>query len=148
MSKKIRIYLDSGADVTGIKDLHSLCEFVISPYDHPSNRRKDVEWEIGIHPELQWRDCNWPWNEWNQSWESHVGSEYFEEIYKIIGCDPRNRRDGLHLDSAYKSKCLAFLTSDKRDIWTNRKTLQELLGFSIFHPPTELAQLRKFVEKK
>ncbi len=60
MMKK-RIYLDSGANVKGFKEFHSQCHFIVSPYDHESARRNDVQWELGIHSEVQWRDCNWPW---------------------------------------------------------------------------------------
>lgn len=65
-----------------------------------------------------------------QTWESHSASPYLNEIYRIIGQDPRNRRDGL-LDCAYKSSTEIFLTSDKGDIWANRQALENLLGFKV-----------------
>jgi len=69
------------------------------------------------------------------------------EIYEIIGRDSRNRRDGLHLDSAYKSDVAMFLTSDKGDIWNNRQALDNLLGFKIFHPTSELDVLKEYLLK-
>lgn len=143
-----RVYLDNGASVKGFKNLHNNCIFVVSPYDHESARRGDVKWELGIHSEVHWEDCNWPWDEDDQPWDGHSANAYLQEIYKIIGKDPKKRRDGLHLDSAYKSKCDAFLTSDKGDIWQHRQILQELLGYKIFHPLSELDQLKIFIKNE
>lgn len=140
---KIRMYLDNGASVKGFKEFHNQCHFIVSPYDHESARRNDVKWELGIHSEVQSRDCNWPWKDDTQAWKDHSASPYLHEIYRIIGRDPRNRRDGLHLDSAYKSKVDMFLTSDKREIWNNRQELENLLGFKIFHPISELDILKE-----
>ncbi len=140
-----KLYLDNGANVKIFKDLHSKCEFIVSPYDHESSRRKDIKWTLGNHSEVHWDDCNWPWEDDNQAWDDHVGSQHLVEIYAIIGVDPQNRRDGLHLDSAFKSNCVAFLTSDKKDIWQNREALQNLLGYRIFHPISELNELKQFI---
>ena len=66
---QIRIYLDTGASVKGFKEFHNRCRFIVSPYDHESGRRNDVKWELGIHSEVQWSDCNWPWKDDTQSWK-------------------------------------------------------------------------------
>ncbi len=57
-----------------------------------------------------------PWKDIHFSWEAHKASEKLPEIYSIIGNDPLERRDGLHLDSAFKSGAHIFLTSDKKII--------------------------------
>jgi hypothetical protein len=56
-----------------------------------------------------------------------------------------NRRDILHLDSAYKGKVDCFLTSDKGDICRHYSKLEILLGFKIFHLPSQLEELRLFL---
>ena len=39
-----------------------------------------------------------------------------------------------HLDSAYKTGCRAFVTTDKQDILWHAAELEPLLGFRLFHP--------------
>lgn len=142
--QKIKIYLDSGADITGIKSLHGQCIFFNAPYDSP-DRRKNITCSLPPISQAQWRDANWSWAEWNTPWDENIGSVYFTAIQKIIGKE--NRRDLLHLDSAYKEGVHCFLTADKKDIWTHRHLLERLLAFKIFHPPSELEELRAFIRK-
>jgi len=59
-----------------------------------------------------------------------VGSQYLEAILEIIG--PSNRRDALHVDSAYKSGCACIVTRDS-DISSKVERLESLLGLRIFH---------------
>ena len=141
--QKIKIYLDSGADITGIKKLYKQCLFVNAPYDDSSNRRKNTECALPPISQAQWRDANWTWEECNTPWEENTGSKHFTAIQKIIG--KGNRRDALHLDSAYKEGVHCFLTADKKSIWTHRHSLEALLDFKIFHPPSELEDLRVFI---
>lgn len=56
----------------------------------------------------------------------------------------QNRRDALHLDSAYKSKCVALITRD-RDILDKRAGVQQLLGFRIFNPDSDAAELARLI---
>lgn len=146
ISDRKRIYLDTGASVKGLRRQFGKVQFVLSPYDDVSSRRKDVARELGIHSEVCWNDCNWSWDEDVQPWDEHFASQHLQEIYKIIGHDPRKRRDGFHLDSAYKSCCIAFLTADKTDIGQHRHELEELLGYRIFHPLSELDEVIWFIE--
>ena len=75
-----------------------------------------------------------------------VGSEKFEDIRRIIRRENEKRvmapagligeeteGDARHLDSAYRSGCRAFLTTDKRDILAHAAELEPLLGFRLFH---------------
>jgi hypothetical protein len=41
--------------------------------------------------------------------------------------------DARHLDSAYKSGCVGFITTDKQDILTHAAELESLLGLRLFH---------------
>jgi hypothetical protein len=61
---------------------------------------------------------------------------------KIIG--PENRRDALHIDSAYKTGCAAIVTNDG-DIRDHKNELEALLGLLIFHPEMDREELHRFV---
>ncbi len=141
------IYLDGSVNVTGFKELHPCCKFLISPYDSVTQRRRDVKWELAIPSQAQGKDCNMPWNETHFSWEEHEASEKLTEIYAIIGNDPQERRDGLHLDSAFKSGAHIFLTSDKDNIWKYRHDLESLLGFKIFYPDLEVNLVKECINR-
>lgn len=58
------------------------------------------------------------------------GSNKYDLILATIG--NVNQMDALHLDSAYKEGCAYFLTKDKTDIVSKRKTLEILLNLRIF----------------
>jgi|GEM_PF-5448683 len=59
-----------------------------------------------------------------------VGSKIYEDIKNTIGS--QNRRDVLHVDSAYKERSDVFLTED-RDILRVRNDLEKICGFKIFN---------------
>jgi hypothetical protein len=143
--KYATIYLDGSVNLSGFKELHPYCQFLLSPYDSSSQRRSDVKWMLAVPSKVQWGDCNMPWKDIYFSWEKHKASEKLREIYSIIGEDPQERRDGLHLDSAYKSGVHVFLTSDKANIWSHRDQLEPLLGFRIFNPDVEISLLKDFI---
>jgi len=69
---------------------------------------------------------------------NYTGSEHFGEILAILGRE--NRRDALHVDSAYKSGCGAFVTTDS-DILTHKEKLLALLGIRFLDPSVELSGL-------
>jgi hypothetical protein len=62
--------------------------------------------------------------------EEYCGSKYFRAILALIGKE--NHRDALHVDSAFKSGCRAFITQDSH-ILDNAKELEKLLGIRFFH---------------
>lgn len=145
--QQVFIYLDGSVNVKGFKEMHHHCRFLLSPYDSETQRRKDIKWELAIPSEAQMRDCHMPWKDIHHSWETHRASEKLTEIYSIIGDDPQERRDGLHLDSAFKSGAHAFLTSDKDNIWKYRHALEPLLGFRIFYPDLETNKIKELIHK-
>jgi len=145
--QQVVIYLDGSVNVTGFKEIHQHCRFLLSPYDSATQRRKDVKWELATPSQVQWRDCNMPCKDIHYSWETHNASEKLNEIYSIIGNDPQERRDGLHLDSAFKSGAHIFLTGDKDNIWKHRHVLEPLLGFRIFYPDLEINEVKEFINR-
>jgi hypothetical protein len=74
------------------------------------------------------------------------GSTAYPQILEIVGS--RNRRDALHIDSAYKSGCKAFLSRDTRHIIANGQRLAALLGIRFFHPDSDWSQFLTFVGGK
>lgn len=73
------------------------------------------------------------------------GSVHLEEIRSILG--PQNRRDALHVDSAYKAGCKCFVTRDS-DILLKRKQLETLLGIRFFDPAKDKEELERFIESE
>ena len=71
-------------------------------------------------------------------YDDFVGSPLLSKIREIIGRE--NRRDALHVDSAYKSGCRAFVTQD-RDILDRARELGALLGIRFLHPDCAHDQL-------
>jgi hypothetical protein len=59
------------------------------------------------------------------------GSEEYEVILEIVG--RQNRRDALHVDSAFKTGALCLVSEDK-DILGVRDRLFDLLGLRMFSP--------------
>ncbi len=72
----------------------------------------------------------------------YSGSYHFDEILSIFGRE--HRRDALHVDSAFKSGCSAFITQDS-DILKHKARLEGLLGIRFFHPDAELSGLEQFI---
>lgn len=73
-----------------------------------------------------------------------VGSDKYTQITRIVSKRKKSEMDARHLDSAYKSKCDCFFTSDKKDIVNNREVLEALLGIEIYH---HVDDLEKFLKK-
>lgn len=66
-----------------------------------------------------------------------MGSQHYETILNIVGRD--NRRDALHVDSAYKTECDCMVTVDS-DILGKREALIKLIGLPIFSPDEKALQ--------
>ncbi|HAB99100.1 MAG TPA: hypothetical protein DCE71_04690 [Parachlamydiales bacterium] len=128
---KIRIYLDSGADISKLKSIAPRCDFYQIPYDSPDRPKKKPL--LAVPSECQCRDWHVSWEESTPAWGDMTGSALHSEIEAIIGGS--NRRDVLHFDTAYKTECLIFLTSDKGDIWSKRALLENLTGIKVLHTP-------------
>jgi hypothetical protein len=63
----------------------------------------------------------------------------------LIGKDTEG--DARHLDSAYKSRCHAFITTDKGDILSHADELEPLLGLRLFHPDNDRERFLAFVNE-
>ena len=135
--KKVKIYCDSGADISKIRSIEH-CELYQFPYDSPYRPKKPLL--LAKPSAAQWRDCHAAWMEFSEiTWADFCGSNLHSQMEAIISSE--NRRDVLHFDSAYKTACKLFLTSDKGDIWSKRDALESLTGIKIFHTPFEIERV-------
>jgi hypothetical protein len=139
----VKVYCEHSAVTPDLRTLQSrgLVELVHFPYDPDSRSRR---LKISAVPsEAQWGDLNLTWAEiGNRTWGDFRGSQHLPEILQVIG--PANRRDALHIDSAFKSDCQVFVTRDS-DILAHRKRLEDLLGIRFFHPDEDKDALLQFI---
>ena len=136
------VYCEHGAIRPYLRKLASRgrIKLVHFPYD-PNSRTRHLEREAACS-EARWEDMNVTWDESDSTWKDCSASEKLPRIQELIGRE--NRRDALHLDSAYKSCCAAFITTD-RDILDHRSKLETELGFRIFNPDDDADALLEFL---
>ena len=138
----MKVYCEHGALTKALKRLQAqgVIQLVHFPYDEDSRTR---HLSVDLVPsQLQWRDANVRWDEIRGTWDDLSGSPLYERILQVVGSN--NRRDALHLDTAYKNCCAAFVTKDS-DILNHREELESLTGLRIFHPVRDDNGLRVFI---
>jgi len=153
----ITVYCERNAMRPWLRDLEREGKIVrvLFPYDGDNPR--------GVQratPSLVTTDSTWVRTSMSIPISDMEGSEKFEQIRKIIrranektfdastgfiGLETEG--DARHLDSAYKSGCRAFLTTDKQDILAHAAELEPLLGLRLFHPDDDQQRCREFVEE-
>lgn len=135
-----KIYCEHGALTEKIRGLirSGSVELVHFPYDPDSHTRK-----MGVATPSEGRICdlNLPIEDLPGRIKDYVGSSGLPEILSIIG--KTNRRDVLHVDSAFKQGCIAFVTCDS-DILNHKTELEYLAGIKFFHP-SEYRDLEQFI---
>lgn len=138
----IKVYVDTGGYMPDLKRLQAagLAEALHFPYEQRLKRMDAV----APASALTWQSAA-TWNDLQgQSWANTAPSPMHERIEALIGA--HNARDVQHLDSAHKSGCKAFITSDKGDIWKHRIALHDLLGIRVFHSASEWSAFIEFCE--
>lgn len=140
----MRVYCEHGGLTAEIKKWarEGRIELVHFPYDEGSHTNRIPR--IAAPSAAQLRDLNLPITELLGTIADYAASEHFEKIVAIIGREQQYRRDALHVDSAFKSGCSAFITRDS-DILNHKAELHDLLGIRLFDPDTELPELKLFV---
>jgi hypothetical protein len=116
-------------------------EIVHFPHDPDSHTPKAG---ISTPTNAQIRDLNLPIQDLPGAITDYSGSDQMGAIISTIGNS--NRRDALHLDSALKSGCSAFITTDSHILKTKGE-LERLLGIRIFSP-NEFSDLEQFLNSK
>lgn len=134
----MRVYCEHGALTVEIKAWARTgrIELVHFPYDPDSHTRRILG--IAEPSNAQITDLNLPIKDLPGTIGDYKGSEHFEKILAIL--EREHRRDALHVDSAFKSRCAAFITRDS-DILKHKVELLDLLGISFFDPDVELRDL-------
>jgi len=138
----MKVYCEHGALTAEIRKWarDGRIELVHFPYD-PNSRTHKIR-RIAEPSNAQIRDLNLPIKDLPGALSDYKGSEHFEEILAILGT--QNRRDALHVDSAFKSGCAAFITTDS-DILNDKAKLSSLLGVRFFDPRVELSDLELLI---
>jgi hypothetical protein len=152
MNHKIRIYADSGANIKCLDKYYSYIEFYQFPYDSAHRPKKAIEngiIKLALSSDAQWQDSNQAWEESNFLWEE-LPTKYFQPLEhfmknKLSGQDIR--RDVLHLDSAIKTDCEIFITSDYQHIASNKKEIKNICGIEVFLIPKELVELIGYIRE-
>lgn len=139
----MRVYCEHGALTSQLRAFRNAgrVELIHFPYDKDAHSRH-IE-RTAVPSEAQYRDLNLTYGELRWKSGDFSGSEQLEPIRAILG--PANRRDALHVDSAYKSRCDCFITRD-RGILSKRAKLEALLGLRFFHPDEDWEVFVRFLE--
>jgi hypothetical protein len=139
----VKIYCESGALVERVKKLGRTgnVKLLHFPYDSGSHSVKFSGLAAPSYAQIQ--DLNLPISDLPDTLASYSGSCHLDEILSILGSD--NRRDALHVDSAFKTGCAAFVTPDKHHILENRTRLESLLGIKFFYSIDDISDLEHFV---
>ena len=137
----MKIYCETNAMSADIRKMvrHADARLMHFPYD-PNSRSRHVE-IIATPSKAQVRDLNLPMKDLPGTFGDYSGSVHFDAILATLGL--QNRRDALHVDSAFKSGCVAFITKDS-DILNCKAQLERFLDIRFFHPETDLEALQSF----
>ena len=138
-----RVYCEHGAFRKELYQLQrdGLVELVNFPYEmriqkkHQKAQPSNAKIADSAHVLLA--EAHWPLAEFK-------GSPKLGQIRQLLG--QRTRRDALHVDSAYKSGCVAFLSRDRKHILAKAQELEELPGMRFFHPDEHWDEFLRFVE--
>lgn len=138
----MKIYCEHGALTPQIRKLgrSGRTKVVHFPYD-PDSRSRHIS-SMARPSNARIRDLNLPIKDLPGAIADYSGSCHFDEILSVLGRE--HRRDALHVDSAFKSGCSAFITQDS-DILKHRARLEGLLGIRFFHPDADLSDLDQFI---
>jgi len=137
----MRVYCEHGALTVEIRKwaCEGRIELIHFPYDPDSHTRRIPG--IAEPSGAEIRDLNLPISDLPGLISDYNGSVHLHEILTIVGHE--NRRDALHVDSAFKSRCAIFITTDS-DILQHKEQLKALLGIRFYHP-SELADLDRLL---
>lgn len=152
MNSKIKIYVDSGAGIERLKEYYPYLEFYQFPYDSPHRPKKIIKngiLKLAIPSAAQWCDSNQTWEESNFTWEE-CPTQYHKALKELLEKKSKKpkekiRRDIQHLDSAIKTGCVIFITSDYEEIVSNKKEIKDICGIEIFHIPKEVIKLIEYI---
>jgi hypothetical protein len=140
----MKVYCEHGGLTPALRALQRAGKITMIqfPYD-PDSASRSIN-RTAMPSAAQYRDMNLTYGDLNCAYGDFTGSEMLPRIIMIIG--PSHRRDALHMDSAHKSKCRAFVTRDT-DILKHSGRLEQLLGIQIINPDTDHQILLKLLDE-
>lgn len=139
-----RLYCEHSALTKEVREYGRRKHIQLIHFSYDPNSKSKYLLRTATPSKARWCDMTMPWSEYADPWSAYSGSKHFESVLSIIG--HQNRRDALHLDSAYKSQCAGLITRDS-DILNHREPLQKLLGLRIFHPDHNAIELHRFIDE-
>lgn len=152
---EVKIYCDSGADITCLKEFFSVCTLYQYPYDSADHRNKKLIKKGVIKlarpsSKTPWENLHSTWDESDFTWDE-PDSLFFTDLEKLIYQNSKKNKqklfeDVLHLDSACMTGCNIFITSDKHDIVSKRVEIEGLCGMKVFWSHKESEELIKYIQ--
>jgi hypothetical protein len=139
----MRVYCEHGALHSRLRRLQREGRVTLVGFPYDPDGRSSVIREVASPSRAQIGDLNLPIGEMSFPIGEMVESEKHSEIERIVGRG--NRRDVLHIDSAYRSHCACFFTRDRSDILANRTELEALLNLKFFHPDDDWDRFLEFL---
>lgn len=140
----MKVYCEHGALTPALRALRREGRITLIHFPYDPNSRSGSISRTALPSAAQYGDLNLTYSELNCTYGDIKGSEMLPKIIEIIG--PNHRRDALHVDSAHKSQCRAFVTRDT-DILKHSGRLEQLLGIRIINPDTDHKVLLKLLDE-
>ncbi|HEX4892268.1 MAG TPA: hypothetical protein VFV47_03200 [Hyphomicrobiaceae bacterium] len=126
------VYCELGAISPALKQLQHRKKIKLVHY--PFDYSQSAKVKPTASPSGNWEDAKLEWERSVHPWESFGGSAKLTEIVATIGKE--HWRDALHVDSAFKTGCVCFVTEDT-DILDVKDKLFQLLSLPIYSPADE-----------
>lgn len=137
------VYCDTGGYRKELKKYGKNITLVMFEYE---NTNKNISNDCLPASNLTYDDLeNSPATVGDLTFDSFDSSDKIKQIEQIVGKE--NQKDVFHLDSAFKSNCDIFLTSDNDDIYSNKEDLEKLLSFKIFLSTKQLPLIEDYINK-
>lgn len=127
------VYCENGALSARLKALKRQGKIRLQNFPADEEPSKKIS-PVAAPPAAYWEDMGVNWEQIPVGFEKIAASEKFDEILKIIG--RQNRRDALHVDSAYKTGAACIVSNDRHILDVGTK-LRDLLGLQVFSPTDE-----------
>lgn len=125
-----------------LRDLVSRRLIQITTYAYENSTKKIKQRAPGSNP--TWDEGDSTWGSESGTWIDYEPSEKWAQILALVGHN--NLRDAKHLDSAFRSRCHAFLTSDQDDIVSRASEIYALLGLRVFNNTKDWTAFSAYVE--
>lgn len=140
---KNKVYCDHGITPQWLKDLENDGYVILFYFPYEISNRKIKN--KAIPSAVDYDEPNLSYNEPSLSY-NNAGSKEFDKIVRILGRD--RDKDIKHLDSAYKTRCHYFVTTEKNFVKNknDKEKLECLLNLKIYYQDEAKEVLNKFRE--